>query len=207
MRVSYIAAVAAAGSVLAVGGAVAVAQIGEDPPIEPAGVGSPAPVANPGTPQPAPASQAPQPGRGPRDDVAASMRTLRPHFGLLRRSRRAGDPGDNARLARAHSGRAHTVSVDRRGLCISGSGGSACGDPTEAAAGVAMVAHSDTPKGEALEGVVPDRVARVRITTTSRRTIDVPVADNVFDAWLPAPQRSSSISWVMRDGSVQRKIP
>jgi hypothetical protein len=75
------------------------------------------------------------------------------------------------------------------------------------AATVATVGHAVTDDGQQVSGVVPDAVAAVRVETTSGERTDVPVSDNVFVAWIPAPEQSASISWVMRNGAVVRKVP
>lgn len=85
-------------------------------------------------------------------------------------------------------------------------GGSACGDPEEAAT-TATVAHAITPKGEQVAGLVPDDVKTVRINTTGGRKIDVEVRDNIFAAWLPSPEETSAVLWVMQDGSIEQKVP
>jgi hypothetical protein len=137
--------------------------------------------------------------------IARAVDVLEPNFAILRRPQSPDDPGPDQRAATASDGTRMTVKVNEHGLCLESLGGSACGAP-ETAASVATVAHAVTPDGEQVSGVVPDKVKAVRVTTATGRQLDVPVQDNVFVVWLPAPETSATITWIKRDGAIEKKV-
>lgn len=79
-----------------------------------------------------------------------------------------------------------------------GPGGRGCFSTAEIGAGAGVL-----PAGNTVRGVVPDGVARVRLSG-KRGPVDAPVRDNVFVASLAGVAGSARLSWLAADG---RPVP